>query len=639
MLQNIGDKLKSQRWLGIVVLGLLALVFALWGAYGVVNLSFGAPNYGLKVNGQEIPITTMQRAWQQQLSRYQAQLKSELPAPLREQLQKQMISDYVRDSLVQQRALERGYRVSDQQIIDYLHKEPAFLVRGQFDRIAYQAALAQAGLTSAGYEQELSDTLPTRQFSEGIALGDFVTDAELKRVFALEHEQREIRYAQLPAAKYAAAVNPTDAQIQAWYQAHADSYQTAESVRLQYAELKLDALAAGLSIDQSALQQWYTKNQSRFVQPERRHAHDILISQGATTDATADAAAQKKAQDVYTQLKAGADFASLAKKYSDDPGSAARGGDVGSFARATVSDKAFGDALFALHAGELSAPVKSQFGYHIIRLDDITPERAKTLADSRAELEGLYRREQASELFGDRQEQLQQKLENSNGSDLLALAQEFGMQTGEVASFTRADGGALGSNAELDRVVFSADILAGGRIGGPVALSDDHLVLIKVLEHHAPQAKPLASVRADVIAAIRKDEGAKQARAAADAALAQLKGGANFDAVMKSAGLSAAPAAFVGRSDTQLPGPVRVAAFAAPPPAGAPHYQVVPLDDGGVALLAVLTVKPGAPSADPNADRSLVADYERRHREADEESYVEEMKRKATVATNPTVFQ
>lgn len=639
MLQNIGDKLKSQRWLGIVVLGLLALVFALWGAYGVVNLSFGAPNYGLKINGQEIPIATVQRGWQQRLSQYQAQLKSELPAPLREQLQKQMISDYVRDSLMQQRALERGFRVSDQQIIDYLHREPAFLVRGQFDRIAYQAALAQSGLTSEAYEQQLSDTLPTSQFAEAIALGDFMTDTELKRVFALEHEQREIRYAQLPVARYAAAVTPTDAQIQAWYQAHVGDYQTTESARLQYAELKLDALGAGLSIDPAALQQWYTKNQTRFVQPERRHAHDILISLGTSGDAAADAAALKKAQDVLAQLKAGADFATLAKKYSDDPGSAARGGDVGSFARATLSDKAFGDALFALHAGELSAPVKSQFGYHLIRLDDITPERAKTLADSRAELEGLYRREQASELFGDRQEQLQEKLENSNGSDLLALAQEFGMQTGEVASFTRADGGALGSSAELDRVVFSPEILAGGRIGGPVALSEDHLVLVKVLEHHAPQAKPLASVRADVVAAIRKDEGAKQARAAADKALAQLNGGGNFDAVVKAVGLSAPPAAFVGREDKQLPVPVRAAAFAAPPPAGAPQYRAVPLDDGSVALLAVLTVQAGTPSADPNTDRPLVVDYERRHRQADADSYDAEMKRKATVATNPAVFQ
>ncbi|HEX9138762.1 MAG TPA: peptidyl-prolyl cis-trans isomerase [Steroidobacteraceae bacterium] len=639
MLQNIGDKLKSQRWLGIAVLGLLALVFALWGAYGVVNLSFGAPNYGLKVNGQEIPIATVQRAWQQRLSQYQAQLKSELPAPLREQLQKQMVSDYVRNSLMQQRALDRGFRTSDQQIFDFLHKEPAFLVRGEFDRVAYQAALAQAGLTSEAYEQELGENLPTNKFTEAMALGDFMTDAELKHVFALEHEQREIRYAQLPAARYGAAMTPTDAQIQAWYQAHLSDYQTTESVRLQYAELKLDALAAGLSIDPSALQQWYTKNQIRFVQPERRHAHDILISLGTSSDTAADAAALKKAQDVLAQLKAGADFATLAKKYSDDPGSAARGGDMGSFARATLGDKAFGDALFALHAGELSAPVKSQFGYHIIRLDDITPERAKTLADSRAELEGLYRREQASELFGDRQEQLQQKLENSNGSDLLALAQEFALQTGEVAKFTRTDGGVLGSNAELDRVVFSAEMVAGNRIGGPVALSEDHLVLVKVLEHHAPEAKPLASVRADVLAAIRKDEGAKQARAAADAALAQLNGGANLDAVMKTLGLSASPPAFVGRNDTQLPAPVRAAAFAAPTPAGTPQYRVVPLDDGGVALLALLTVRPGAPSADPNADRSLIADYERRHRQADEDSYVAEMKRKATVATNPAVFQ
>jgi peptidyl-prolyl cis-trans isomerase D len=293
-----------------------------------------------------------------------------------------------------------------------------------------------------------------------------------------------------------------------------------------------------------------------------------------------------------------------------------------------------------MQPGQISDPVKTQYGYHIIRLDEIRPAHVRTLADAHAQIEAEYRHDQAGEIFGDREEQLQQKLESNAGGDLEALAKQFGLQTGEIKEFTRTSGGApLGSKQDLIRAVFNDDVMSSGKIGGPVALADDQLVVFKVLEHHAPAPLPLADVRDQVIAAIRKSESTLAAKAAADDAVKRLQAGTGFDEVVKSLGVSAAPAAYIGRSDPQLPAQVRQATFAAPRPDGKAVYTAVALDNGGAAVLAITASKPGTPGANPQNDEQLINPYLRRDREGDMQAYVLELQRRATVKTNPAVFQ
>src|SRR5258706_5794455 len=227
-----------------------------------------------------------------------------------------------------------------------------------------------------------------------------------------------------------------------------------------------------------------------------------------------------------------------------------------------------------MKVGEISEPVKTQFGYHIIRLDEVQPEHARTLGDAHSQIEGDYRRERASDVFGDRQERLQQKLESTTGADLAALAKEFGLTLGEVPEYTRSGGGALGANADLSALVFSDTMLRDLRIGGPVALADDRMVIARVLEHHKAQAQPLASVRADIEAEVRKEEGTKSARATAESAVKELIAGASLDEVAKRLKATAPPAAFISRGDPQPPAQIRDAAFAVPAPAaGQPPLQ------------------------------------------------------------------
>jgi peptidyl-prolyl cis-trans isomerase D len=639
MLQNLGDILKGRRWLALLVLVPLAVIFAVWGAAGLTTFFQTQASYGLKVNGEEVPVAKLQEAWQQRQSQYQQQLHAELPPDLRARLQAQLIDQYVRESLLRQRAQKAGFRASDSAVEQAYVGETAFQVNGKFDPMAARGMLAQIGLTPEAYESQLRNSLQVGQLEQSVELGDFLTQPEMQRAFALENERREVRYALLPAAAFQAAAKVDEAALRAWYTAHLADYQSRESVRLQYAELRLDSMAGAVKVNDADLAAWYAQNKGRYVEAEKRHARHILITIGGKKEAADDAAALAKAQSVLKELRAGGDFAALARKYSQDPGSARQGGDLG-WALKGAYVPAFSDRLYAMKAGETSDPVKTQYGYHIIHLDAVQAERAKTIADSRAQIEGDYKREHATDAYGDVQERLQQKLESSaTGGDIAALATEFGMTVGEVGEFTRTGGGNLGTNADLIGLVFSDGVLKDHRIGGPVGLGEDRIVIVKALEHRSPQAKPFAEVRSDVEAAVRREEGGKAAREAAQAAVKRLVAGGSFDAIAKELKATPTAAAFIDRGDPQPPAQVRDAAFAATVPApGKPVYEAIAMDQGGAAILALLSVKAGEAGANAANDQQLLRRYNERHRAAEFQAYLAEMQRRADVQRNPNVF-
>ena len=596
MLQQIGDTLKGHKWLTYVVFGALTLLFSAWGAYGIANLSFGGGNYVAKVNGQTIPFEDVRRAWQRQEQEWSQRFGGDIPSGTRTMLQDQLLESYIRTTLMTDRARSLGYRVTEQELASAVQAESAFQIDGKYNADVARARLQQAGITEAAYEADLRSGLEASQVENGMRVSQFLTPAEVTRLQQLQGQQRQLRWATLPLERYEQAAKIDDAAVQAYYDAHKSAFLTPETVHLQYAQITLDEVAAQISVPDADLHAYYDKNKAHYTTNEQRHAHHILIAVSAKQN---DAAALKKAQDLYAKAKAGADFEQLAKQNSDDTGSAAQGGDLGFVEHASFdSDKPFGDALFALKAGDISPPVKDDFGYHVIRLDSVEVPKGKTFDEARADIESQLKHERATDKFGDLQEKIQAGLDTGT-SDLGAIAKQFGLTAGDIPDFARgAGGGDLGNAKEVQDAVFSDAVLNEHRIGGPVVVGDSKLVLVRALDHKAPAPKALADVRDAIVTTLRKDEGAKAAQAAGEEAVKKLQAGADFDAVVKDLDLKSDPARFVGRTDPSVPASVRDPAFRAPKPAqGKAVYEAV-AQPTGVLLLAVLAAKTEAPTPD-----------------------------------------
>lgn len=633
MLQAMRDGLQKHKWLTHVVIGALILVFAAWGAYGIVDLSVGTGNYAAKANGEKITVKQANDQWQRQQMMWQQRYGGELPPELKSRMQDELLEAMVSDALLTKHARKMGYRVGDGQVHDQVRQVPQFQIEGKYSPDAARYALASAGMSEEEFEVSLRRDLERRQIEESLRVSNFLTPTELKRLQSLKSEQREVRFVSLTPEKLAEKAMVDDAAVQAYYTKNQARFMTAESVHLAYAELRQDQLASQIAVTDDDIKAAYEKNKASYVQSEKRQARHILIEPGKD-----DAAAQKQAQDLADQAKAGKDFAELAKKYSADKGSAEKGGDLG-WSEKGYFDPAFEEALFSMKAGEVRGPVKSKFGYHIIKLEGIEPGHTRTLDEARAEIESQVRREKAGERFGDVEENLQQKLEQP-GATFDALVKEFNLQTGDVPDYQRGiGGGPLSASQELDEVVFSSVVLDEKRIGGPVAVGEDRIVIVKALEHRKPEPKPLASVREEIVKSIREEFGRTEAAKLAESARTKLVAGSSFDDVAKELGVTADAARYIGRDDPSVPAAVRTAAFdVAKPAPGKAAYRVVKLENGGTAVVGVSSVR-----LDPNSTPQLQLAQQRelmaREGQGDAAAYMEELRRTADVSKNPKAFE
>jgi peptidyl-prolyl cis-trans isomerase D len=400
MLQRIGDALKGaegsakRKWITYVLVGALSIVFAAWGAYGIVNLSFGGSNYAAEAGGAKITLEQARNAWLRQQAQWQQRFGgTDIPVAIRTRLQDQVLEGLISQALIAEHTRDLGYRVGHDELIEAVHGEPAFQIGGQYSPEVARDALLRAGLTPEAFQEELRDDLRRAQLGNAIRGSDFLTPTEFARLRELEDQEREVRYAILPAEKFPGAP-ADDAAIEAYYKAHQAEYLTPEYVHLQYGELRLDALEAQATVTDADLHAQYEKEKSQLTVAEKRHARHILIT------GKDDAAALKEAQDVLAQAKAGKDFGELAKQYSKDPGSARNGGDLG-WADRTAFVAPFADALFGMKPGEIRGPVKTQFGYHIIRLEEIQAGKGKSFDEARPQMEADVRRNRASDRLGE----------------------------------------------------------------------------------------------------------------------------------------------------------------------------------------------------------------------------------------------
>ena len=627
MLQSIHDKLKG--WVAGVVLGAIGLVFVFWG----INWTLSAPTYAAKVNGTEISSNEVRQTYQQQLAQMERQSNVPLDDAMRNEIKRRVLDEYVNSEALVTRADDLGYRVSDSELLAEMSKVPAFQVDGKFDQAHALAVLNAQGRSVAEIEALFRRDAKLRQLDAALNASSFATPTELKEFRALTRQQRELAWLTLSAAKYAASAAPDDAAIKAYYDAHKSEYMTAETVNLRYVELSLAQLESKVSVDDAQLKAFYeeqkTKTPDRFLQAEQRRVRHILLS---VNDPKEDAAVKLKVEGILKRAQGGEDFSKLAKEFSQDPGSAAQGGDLG-WSEKKIFVGPFADAAFSMKVDEIRGPVKTQFGYHILKLDGIQPPAVKTFEQSKAELETEYRRNEAERLFNNAQDQLADAA-LQNATDIESVAKKAGLTVQDIANFSRNDGGgALGKVPAVIDAAFSQDVL-DGRLSPIVEVEKGRGVVLRATDHKVPQQKPLEAVRADVVGAWKTQRGVELAAAAAADAAKRLNAGESWDAVAKSLGLTGQPPKFIARSDQDVPMEIRTTAFRAPKPAQKPIYENLSFANGDAAVLAFSAVR-----EDPNA--AIVKDADIRRQFASQiasseaQSYAAAARADAKVTLNP----
>ena len=578
---------------GWIILGILFVTFAFFGLNSYLQSS--AANYAAAVNDQEISLARHQRAYQQLRTRMTDMLGENFdPAQLNEDMLKaNALQQLINEELLLQAADAEGFAASNQLVATSINAIDAFKQDGVFSKTQYERMLGYRGIRPAEFEYNLKQEIITNQYRDAIRRTAAATTEELNQAYMLEGQQRQFSYIVLPLQSFSEPLEITDQDIEDYYAAHREAFMTPEQVRLQYLELDIATLDPGIGVDEQALQDLYEEQSAKYVTPEERQARHILAALLPDADETARAAALEKSRDIIARLDAGESFEGLAKELSDDPGSAASGGDLGFFGRG-VMDPEFENAVFELQQGERSQPVRSAFGYHVIELVDIKPEVAIPLADVRDELANQLLAEERGNLFYEQSENLS-SLAFEQPDTLQGAADELQLELKESDWISKRGGAGIAENSAVVEAAFSEDVLLNGNNSAPLEIAPDHIVVIRVLEHQEASQQPLEEVRADVEQLARDQKARELAAARGKELLAELAAGkTTLDAIAAAEKLTSHSTELILRNATEPAGEIVTAAFALKAPdEGETVYDGLAARSGDYVLIALDQIKEG----------------------------------------------
>ncbi|ULQ46932.1 SurA N-terminal domain-containing protein [Flagellatimonas centrodinii] len=595
MLQSIRDSLTG--WVVWFIVGLISIPFVF---VGIESFRTGSSDPVVaEVGDVEITQGQFRAAYDQRYQQLRGMLGENFRADLFDtaQFRQSVLDDMTREAVLRQYAEKGGLRASDAAVIDYITTIPTFQVDGRFSSDLYREVLARQGYTPDGFEAQLRNALAIEQLRLGVLESGFVTDEMAEYSFRLAQQQRSLSYIEVPVARYRAEIG---AQLEAGavadrYEETKGQYRAPERVKLAYVVLDREAMALADAPEEDVLKVLYDAEKARFVSPGERKARHILINFGEDKDK-----ARNKAEALKAQLDGGADFDALAKAESDDVGSRDAGGDLGWISRGQMVE-GFEEALFALETGEISKPVETEFGFHLIRADDIRPEVTRTLEDAevREALVTLYQNRERDRRFQAQQEQLEQ-IAFENPGNLDAVATALSVEIQETDWFTRAGGEGLAAEPQVMTAAFSPEVLQDDENSTPIALADGRLVVIRKAAYEPSRQKPLAevedAVRDDLISA---RAAAKAAEDAADLLASARSRERSLADLAAERGLTVRATGPVQRNQESVPTPVLSVLFRLPRPVddATPSLGLATLDNGDRAVVALSAVND--PEANP----------------------------------------
>jgi peptidyl-prolyl cis-trans isomerase D len=508
---------KVVKWIFAIF---LIIPFGLFG----IDYYFRTPLGGdtvATVGNVRVSQVDFEQALRQQQETLQAQFGRNFDTSIMEnpELRRSVLDRVINERLVSLGAERAGVKIDDKQLADRIAAEPAFQDDGKFSRERYEAIARAQGFTVVGLDERLREDMRLSRYRDSIVQTAFVPRSTLEGFIRLSEQSREVSMVQVGMDAFIANVKVTEEQAKAYYAARAKDFAVPEQVRVEFVELSVDALAAKTPVDAEEVKKFYEANKSRFVQREERRASHVLLTVKPDAPEAEQKAVEAKATAIAEQLrKKPASFAEVAKKESQDPGSAAQGGDLGFFARGAMV-KPFEDAAYAAKKDEIVGPVRSDFGWHVIRVTDVKPEKGKSLAEASPEIEAELRKGVAGRRFVEVAEGLTNMVYEQSTS-LKPAADQFGLSVVETGWFAKGAGapGVL-NNAKLLAEIFSDNTIKSKRNTAAIEVAPSVLVSARVVEHKAASQRPFETVRAAIELRMKREEALKLAIADGEAKL------------------------------------------------------------------------------------------------------------------------
>lgn len=576
MLQNIRD--NSQGWIAKTIIGVIVVLLSLTGFEAIMNVSSNRDN-AAQVNGE--PITNIELGQMVEMQRRQLlqQLGPDFDPALIEDkfLREAALKALIDRQIALQGARDAGLVFSSAAMDQLLLSTPEFQVDGKFSPERFDQFVRERSMNRLEFRKRLEEEILVSQLRAGISGSAFVTPEEVEAYVRLEKQTRD--FSSLRVAAEPDAVEVSDADVQAYYDENASRFMSPEQVVLEYVELKKESFFDQVRVDPAELDALYRAEIADLA--EQRQAAHILIE---VTDSVSSEQARARIDELAKRLAAGEDFAALAGEFSEDPGSKADGGDLG-FAGPGVYDPAFEKALYALAKGEVSPPVRSEYGWHLIKLLDIQQPEVPSFESLQAKLTEELKAQLVERKFVEAGQQLESSA--FEASDLAQPAQELGLQVQVTPAFDRNGASeGIAANRQVVREAFDEDLLENG-ISKLLELDRNTQVAVRVREHLKPKALPLESVAAEIRAELVSERAAAAAKAKGEALLAELREGKSIE---QASGWQVTEAAT--RAQDGVEPPVLKALFRMPRPAaeGEPSYAGVAVANGDFVLLRLSAV-------------------------------------------------
>ena len=587
MLTKIREKAQGAFAWGILII--ICVPFALWGIQNYLDTGEEAPV--ASVGNKDFFQRDVNKAYEQYSQNLQGMTIDE------QTLKAQALEKLIKDEVLLQYVQGKGLVASDDTAREFIKSLAYFQVDGKFDDKQYKALLNSQRMSSAEFVSRIKNALTMEQFQRSIIDSSFATSYDVEHFFKIQNQQRDVDYVTVVLPKL--TEQPSEKDVAAYYQQHQDVYQTPEQVSVEYIELSLEEIAKTITVTDEKLKAYYEEQKDQYTTAERRKISHILF---AIKDKSDEKTALEKALKAKKELE-NKDFSVLASEVSDDKLTAKTGGDLGLF-NVGVMEKSFEDAASTLKLGEVSAPVKSAFGYHLIKVTELLPGEVKPFDSVKAEVTKAYQKAQAENAFYEAGETLTE-MSFENPDNLTTVADALHLTIKKSALFTKDKGEGIAADEKIRGAACSEEVLQGNN-SAPVELGTDRLVVLRMIEHKAAAARELKDVRQDIIKVLLADKAKQQAVEKAQQIKARLQAGDAIRTVAADDKLQVKTVAGLTRNKSDVPFQLSQEIFkAAKPVGGKPTVFTAELPSGEQVVVSLSKVKEGVMSDDDKKQLEL----------------------------------